>query len=215
MIEVVEVSVEPLMLELQPEREILRFIGEIAGECYGSSKDTDKCVKRALDCARKGHHSPWEHYNLTFRCIVDRGTSHALVRHRHCAFQQSSTIYQKYTDGIKIVGLPEFDPCTGKPVEQVALDMQTYETAATRYKFMIDHGIPPSRARDVLPNALATTLIITTNIPQWIYMIRRRQGPGDAVRMHVWADLMEERFVKMLPETWEAFDTWYINGRKL
>ena len=93
----VPISVEHLA-GVMPENSLLCFIGRIAGECYGSAIDENKCINRALNCIARGHHSPWEHYNVTIKCTVDRGTSHALVRHRHCAFQQSSTIYQKYDE---------------------------------------------------------------------------------------------------------------------
>ena len=99
----VDITIRPLDLKLPTERELLIHIGIIAGICYASSMDEEKCIKRAISCIRRGHHSPWEHITFTLSNIIDRGTSHALIRHRHCAFQQSSTIYQKYNE-LLIIG---------------------------------------------------------------------------------------------------------------
>lgn len=185
------------MSSIVSETDLLGFIGQIAGECYNSSMDSDKCIQRALNCIKRGHHSPWEHYNVTLRCTVDRGTSHALVRHRHCAFQQSSTIYQKF-DELEFI---ESDVCACS--SHVLCDIEN------EYKKHIKGGRKPSEARDVLPNALATNLIITTNIRQWMYMLQRRTGPGDSTKMHTWCKMTRDWFEEYYPRVTAAFDTWY------
>ena len=177
------------------EQGMLELVGQIAGECYNSDMTTEKCIQRALNCIHRGHHSPWEHVTLTLNCTVDRGVSHALVRHRHCAFQQSSTIYQK------------FDELTF--IEPNALSDALATIIEGRYQECLEDGMKPSEARDVLPNCLATNLIITTNIRQWMYMIQRRCGPGDSINMHRWADLVRKFFEQKYPRTLKAFDLWY------
>lgn len=213
-VEYVPMGIES-MLPVWTEEAMLAWVGSVAGECYGSSMDRERCINRAIQCVMRGHHSPWEHFNVSLRCVMDRGTSHALVRHRHCAFQQSSTIYQNYSrDGhIKVVALPDIDPCTGKEVQRMPeSELQTYETAAAQYMELLGTGDAPGRARDVLPNALATTLIITAGIREWMYIIQRRQGAGDAVRMHVFAWQALGWFEKNYPRTTNAFMQWYDEG---
>ena len=186
------------MSPMLPEQFALEFIGQVAGECYNSSMDSEACVKRALDCIKRGHHSPFEHFNITLKCTVDRGVSHALVRHRHCAFQQSSTIYQKFQE----IECIEYS-CTSDD------KLKAYQSAEIQYMKLLNDGCPPSSARDVLPNALATNLIITTNIRQWMYMIQRRCGPGDSDNMHVWCKMVREWFEENYPRITLAFDIWY------
>lgn len=196
------------------EDDLLEHIGKIAGECYNSSKDRDACIRRALSCIKNGHHSPWEHFNITLKCLMDRGTSHAVVRHRHCAFQQSSTIYQKYADGITCISLPDIDPCTAKPVEQItSKEIAGYDDAYLTYNYLISCKMNAARARDVLPNALATNLIITTNVREWMYIMQRRTGGGDAVRMHVFAWLLRKFFEQNYPKITEAFDNYYLEHK--
>lgn len=202
------------MLAFPEERQVLSFVGQVAGECYGSSIDNEACISRALKCVDRGHHSPFEHFNVTLRCVMDRGTSHAVVRHRHCAFQQSSTIYQNYekTGHLTVCALPDVDPYADKEVPAMSeSEIKAYELLALEYMVNVRGGFPPHRARDVLPNALATTLIITTNIREWMYIMQRRRGPGDAVRMHAFAWLVREWFKKHLPDTLVAFEQWYWN----
>ena len=195
----IPMKLEPMGLFFEYEEDLLSFIGCVAGECYNSSMDKDKCMQRALNCIKRGHHSPFEHANITLKCTVDRGVSHALVRHRHCAFQQSSTIYQKFQE-CEFIGDLETVPIYKK---------QAYCESEIAYKQALNDGYPPSSARDVLPNALATNLIITTNIRQWMYMIQRRCGPGDSDNMHEWCKMVRAWFEERYPRLTLAFDVWY------
>lgn len=191
----VPMSVKEISI-IDPELGLLRFVGEIAGECYNSSRDVDACVKRALNCIKRGHHSPFEHANITLKFVVDRGVSHALVRHRHCAFQQSSTIYQKFQE-IECIETKDEDK----------IDM--FRQAEIIYHKLLNKGEMPSEARDVLPTDLATGLIITTNIREWMYMLQRRTGHGDSEKMHIWCDMTRTWFMKHYPQITMAFDLWY------
>jgi thymidylate synthase (FAD) len=181
-----------------PETELLAFIGVCAGEAYASSKDEEACIKRALNCIKRGHHSPWEHASITLLSTVDRGTSHALVRHRHCAVTQSSTIYQKLNEVAVIED------------ENYSENMlHSFRSSEIDYLKELNSGRVPGEARDVLPIALATNVIITTNIRQWMYMLQRRNGPGDSSKMHRWNKMLREWFEKQYPRITLAFDTWY------
>lgn len=192
----VPISVEYFGLHALPsELDLLAFIGKCAGEAFNSNKDFDRCVNRALSCIRRGHHSVFEHYNITLRSTVDRGVSHALVRHRHCAVTQSSTIYQKYGEVICI--------------EDTYTSEQFLRACEIEYNRQLNNGIVPGEARDCLPTDLATSIIITTNIRQWMYMIQRRCGPGDSDKMHKWNKLIREWFEQNYPRMTAAFDAWY------
>lgn len=181
--------------DVPTEQELFAFIGKCAGEAYNSNSDRDKCIQRALNCIKRGHHSVFEHYSLTLRSTVDRGTSHALVRHRHCAVTQSSTIYQKYGEVIVIEDSPVSD--------------DFYLASEIEYKRLLNEGYAAGEARDCLPTDLATNVIITTNLRQWMYMIQRRSGPGDSEKMHKWDKMVCTWFEEHYPQLTLAFDTWY------
>lgn len=189
-------NVEYFGLHIIPtEQDLLAFIGKCAGEAYNSDIDRDKCIQRALSCIKRGHHSVFEHYSITLRSTVDRGTSHALVRHRHCAVTQSSTIYQKYGEVIVIEDSPVSD--------------NFYIASEIEYKRLLNEGWAAGEARDCLPTDLATNVIITTNLRQWMYMIQRRSGPGDSDKMHKWDKMVRTWFEEYYPQLTLAFDTWY------
>ena len=198
----IPMKIEEMGLQFLNEKDLLSYVGNIAGECYNSSRDLDKCIQRALNCIKRGHHTPFEHANITLKCTVDRGVSHALVRHRHCAFQQSSTIYQKFDECEFIVeSIDKRAPCDDK--------LSLYQQAEIQYKKLLNAGEKPASARDVLPNALATNLIISTNVRQWMYMIQRRCGPGDSDNMHEWCKMVRTWFEERYPQLLLAFDAWY------
>lgn len=158
------------------EEQAIWIVGLAAGTAFNSSKDWDKVKARVKRCIEQGHHSVLEHANLSLEIVTDRGTSHALVRHRHCAFTQSSTIYQKSKDMINIIRMPDneaFDTQNSLLYEQIQF---AYEELAKQN--------PAGVARDILPNAYATKLIMTTNLREWYFILNRRDSQkGDAPRM--------------------------------
>ena len=211
-VEFVPVSIEFVGTAVT-ESELLTHLGRCAGVAYrgkAAMLDEESATKRALDCIRMGHHSVLEHMHMSTLSIVDRGTSHALVRHRHTAFTQSSTIYQKYDKLVTCVARPNIDPVTEKEVPQLDdEDIDTIKIAAFEYIDGVSAGHAPSIERDLLPTMLATSMIITTHIGQYVYMAKRRQGAGDAVRTHVWAKMLEEKLRYHFPKTMKAFDCYY------
>lgn len=125
---------------------------------------------------------------LTFKFICDRGVSHELVRHRHLSFAQESTRYCNYTkdkfnNDITYI-IPTWledklqegqyvwwdgDWCdlnewkiqhTDDNSEECTFlyDLQNNEDY---YKTLISKGWKPQQARQVLPNALKTEVIVT------------------------------------------------------
>lgn len=218
------VAVLPMSVESvgrwMSEPDLLDFIGKCAGNAYkGQAFETigepdEANIRRALNCIRDGHHSVLEHVNMTVLAVVDRGVSHALVRHRHTAFTQSSTIFERSTSSINVIAVPTEDPyfpgsnnpaCT--PMSDSELD--SYKYAAVEYMSMLREGVPPSRARDTLPTVLATRLVMSTHIGEWVYIAKRRTGKGDTVRMHCFAHMLDKLLREHYPRIMEAFDSYY------
>lgn len=109
-------------------------------------------------------HEIEQHKHLTFRLITDRGVTHELVRHRPPSYGMESTRYVNYLAGISIC-LP-----TGfyeKP-EVVQEEYQlAFQDADNHYRRLIELGEKPQQARAVLPTALKTEIVVTTNIKEW------------------------------------------------
>lgn len=186
------------------EAELLDLCGGAAGECYKSEYSAEANKNRVLNCIHKGHTSILEHATISFIVKTDRGTSHALVRHRHCAFTQESTIYVNYGrfKKLEFIALPAVDVYKNNYAipENYNDELEEYCQAATdEYCRLLDKGIVPGIARDVLPNCLATTIHITTNLRELQSILEIRSAPADSVRMHNIIELLTAELWKKYP----------------
>lgn len=110
------------------------------------------------------------HYKRrTFKVTCNRGVSHEFVRHRVFSFAQESQRYVNYSKDkfgkeIKVI----------KPIffnNENSLNYihwkSSCEDAESRYFCLLNNGATPQEARDVLPNATATELIMTGFESDW------------------------------------------------
>lgn len=179
--EFIPVSVR--LIDTVNETEVITKLGKIAGVAYQSDK-TEYCA-RLNKCMRDGHDSVLEHENISFEIVCDRATTHALVRHRHCAFTQESTIYCNYNRFNKLQFI----------LPQEYSD-SFFQNVAELY---LKDSRPAGVKRDILPNCTKTTLIMTTNIREWRYIIGLRSDPKDSGRMHTVIQQIKEQLQGVLP----------------
>ena len=106
--------------------------------------------------------------------MCDRGVSHELVRHRVASFSQESTRYCNYAKK----GLTFIIPTNTN------YDKNFFETWKNHMKLcektyldMIEQGVPPEKARSVLPNSLKTEVIVTANLREWRHILKLRTSP--------------------------------------
>lgn len=147
---------------------ILRFIERVGRTCYKSEgKITeDSASKFVAGLIKRGHEAMIEHYSLTVRFIVDRAAANEITRHRLASFAQESTRYCKYGDNIEVI------PPVGYE-DNAAYDTGV-DVACYAYQHMIDDGITPEIARDVLPLSLKTELVMTANLREWRHFFKLR-----------------------------------------
>lgn len=137
----------------------------------------DRVVDLVLqDCAEDPPHtSVLEHLSITVRFRIDRGLTHELVRHRvGVVFTQESTRYCNYA-GRRLGGeiaCAATGPGLGEGVRTDAL-----RAAEQAYQDLVQRGVAPQLARDVLPTALMASLVMTGNLQAWRYVLRMRTGP--------------------------------------
>lgn len=115
-----------------------------------------------------------EYVTVKFDC--DRGVSHELVRHR-CAVAQSSTRYVNYSKhkfgngDIAFVYPHEYAAWDNDVKELFEKNLQECENT---YNYMTSNGMSPQQARAILPNALATEVVLTMNLAQWKHFVDLR-----------------------------------------
>lgn len=121
---------------------------------------------------------------LTVRFICDRGIANELVRHRVFSFSQESTRYVNYADGVTFV-LPEpyIHPVTFKA--NYHLWKAACANAENAYKVLLESGVAPQEARNVLPLSTKTELIMTGTYAQWKQLIKLRTAAGAHPQMRL------------------------------
>ncbi len=118
----------------------------------------------------KGDWSVVEHVSATVIARVDRGVSHEWVRHRIGSYTQESTRFVNY----KKVGEIEVIRPEGLTSEFESPWQESIAKSCWAYTVLMDRKASPQMARSVLPNALATTLVVTYNLRSWrqFFMMR-------------------------------------------
>lgn len=137
---------------------------EIAGRvCYQSEPkgDPEKFIRMII---KRGHESVLEHGSLTFKLRTNRAIANEIVRHRLASYSQESTRYVKYDDIEFIPGEKLKDP----NLENLLL------SAELAYKVLLTSDFKPEEARDILPNATATTLVMTMNFRELRHFLKLR-----------------------------------------
>lgn len=137
---------------------------EIAGRvCYQSEPkgEPEKFIRMII---KRGHESVLEHGSLTFKVRTNRAIANEIVRHRLASYSQESTRYVKYDDIEFIPGEKLWDP----NLENLLL------SAELAYKLLLTTDFKPEEARDILPNATATTLVMTMNFRELRHFLKLR-----------------------------------------
>lgn len=113
----------------------------------------------------KGDFSVIEHEKVTVEAEVDRGITHEIVRHRIGSYTQESTRFVNYGKSELRFIKP---PVSGGDAQDIyTLWQHSIDQAETAYLLMLTRGISPQIARSVLPNSLASKIIITYNLRAW------------------------------------------------
>lgn len=181
--------------------EILRFEKEVDVDiitrayCKCYKRDVPKTYEEKCNFIRKHrkHESPLEHSIITVDFTINRGISHEIVRHRHCAVTQESTRYCNYS-------ADRFD-------NQLTFikDSHAYEDkiddiweeglrrVEKEYLTRIDFGQTPEEARGCLPIDLATNIMISTNFREWRNIFKLRcDSPAHYQMREVMTPLLHE-----------------------
>ena len=146
---------------------------ESAGRtCYKSESNiTDTSAREFVNRLKtSGHHSVIEHAVATFRFVTNRGVTHELVRHRLASYSQESTRYVRYQDVEYIIPTWYSDASD----EQQRLFEDSLSYAERYYGKLLKAGWRPEQAREVLPNALKTEIIMTANLREWMHVFNLR-----------------------------------------
>ena len=176
-------------------------------ELFDEMIDAEAILDRFLDRFMKmGHGSPLEHATFTFEVSgVSRSCSHQLVRHRNTSFNQKS---QRYVDeeNFEYVMPEELSVCEdASRLFDIAM-LDANDSYISIKEALMDAGYPEKiaqeNARAVLPNACATSLVMTMSLRQIynfldIRLCNRAQDEIREVATRIY-DIMRSNFPKLM-----------------
>ena len=176
----------------------LEFAGRICYKSENPNDDFELTKKFVKGIIARGHLSVLEHEKLSVHIVCNRGVTHELVRHRIASYSQESTRYCDYSGGHVTYIIPnhllndidegEFDESNNINLLQTFVKpdaskekmfgigtwlQDKYENEKT-YKELRAAGWAPQEARDSLPIALKTEIVITANLREWRHIFNLR-----------------------------------------
>ena len=197
--------------------EIIETAGRV---CYRSEprhKMQEQFIKKIV---RSGHESVIEHVSVTAKIVCDRGVSHELVRHRLASYSQESTRYanyakEKFGREITVVRPPFWQKGAGKFGEK-SKEMFRWEQAMLAaehsYVTLLDWGAKPEEARSVLPNSLATTIVISANVREWRHIFKLRLSSRAHPQIRQVMTLGFSQMVALYPALFDDLPHPNLNG---
>ena len=112
----------------------------------------------------------------TVKFICDRGVSHEFVRHRVFSFAQESTRYCNYSKDKFNNECIFIQPLWLDDIETNLDFKDSLEHSEAAYFALIKRGWKPQQARNVLPNALKTELVMTGFASDWEHFFKLRDA---------------------------------------
>lgn len=159
----------------------------------GSANDKEKMLKLISRVISSGHYSTIEHIQISFAISnISRACSHQLVRHRHASFSQKSQRYVK-EKGLFDYIIPdsiEKNPDLKSKFEKFMVDTSNF------YMELTNEGIPAEDARSILPNAAATSMVVSMNLRELIHIANLRLCTRAQTEIRILVKRMCEELLK-------------------
>lgn len=162
-----------------------------------SDQDANDFLRMVIDY---GHLSVTEHASFTFSIEgISRACSHELVRHRLASYTQQSQRYVKFSaSDLKYV--------TPKTVEESEFKSEYHQMMIKISEFYtkLCGKVPVEDARYILPNAVATNLVVTMNARELNHFFNLRLCNRAQWEIRCLAAKMLEEVKKVAPVLFES-----------
>lgn len=182
-----------------------------------SEEEVEVWIRETL---RRGHLSPWEHSAYTFEVTCSRVCSHQLVRHRIASYTQLSQRYNERLleprepkhwleiserlssrdkEALREVGRAFY---LGDPdwPEDLRIRMASeYARSVAKYWELRERGLSREDARYVLPQAVATKVIVTMNAREALHFLGLRMCTHAQVEIRIVAWKLRNELLKIHP----------------
>lgn len=198
------------------EKEGERYFGRKATDGQGGT-DADRLFRQIVSSK---HTSTLEHLSFTFAIEgISRSCLAQLTRHRiGFSYSVQSQRYVRFGSDDKIGGFDYVVPSSvdddkicvnGDDHDLTANDIfvEFMKEAQETYDLLRKAGVPPEDARMVLPNAVATNLVMTANLRALLdFYSKRREGRGAQAEIAELAEKLRKAVVAVEPWTEPFFE---------
>jgi thymidylate synthase (FAD) len=150
--------------------DIIGSIARSARTCYQSQDKSspENDIKLVKNLITRGHEAMLEFADMTVKFQnCSRGMTHEMVRHRLCSFAQESTRYVDESD-FEMVVPPHRDEDKALCWNEKDISCSEWLLYNERmYKKLREDGWKPEDARQILPNALKSEIVVKANMREW------------------------------------------------
>lgn len=190
---------------------------EFAGRnCYASQDriTDDSCFKFVKNLIDRGHEAPLEFAGLTFDLTTSRAVLAEITRHRLASFCVESQRYiqEAKTGDITFIA-PEWYTTEGDGSIDHNASAEWYlamQAAENSYKKLIELGMKPEQAREVLPNSTACRIMIKANVREWRHIFELRCSKAAYPQMRSLAIQMLKLAADAVPVAFDDLDHQYV-----
>lgn len=196
-------------VQIQPGRGITEgFLGDIEGSVVITTNYRVLVENGWLDdlkylCEPTEYHEK----RITVKFTMDRIGSQSFCRHRVFSFAQESTRYCNYSKNKFNNEVTFIQPSWCENIEESKWDVRNITPemivhdslirAERNYNLLIKEGWKPQQARQVLPNALKTELVMTGFVSDWKHFFELRDDKDHAhPDAYTLAHPLHEEFIK-------------------
>lgn len=146
----------------------------------------------------RGHETPLEFVDFTFRLLTTRDVSHQLVRHRLASYQQESQRHVSYSDCLEVIA-----PVNITDPKMEAVWLGAMSDAQKTYAALIEMGAKKEDARTVLPGATATRLFARMNLRELRHFLKLR------LSLQAWSEMrrLATEMARCLFDVYNCADT--------
>lgn len=205
-------------LDISHQERLAEYVELCGRQCYQSTHKIEpgSSIKFIKNLISSGHHSVLEHANISAKIVTNRGVTHELVRHRLAAISQESTRYCNYSGDrfgnelsfIIPVWISDEEVSRHFPDEQyddgymnnpVYVWVNQIQSCEDEYLRLLQLGWTPEKAREILPNSLKTTIVMTMNLRMWRHVMAQRLDKKCHPEMRHTMSLIGREFLDKLP----------------
>jgi len=219
--ETVELFFNGESLDDYSEVRIGQFLETCGRICYRTEdKITHDSYKSFMNTIiNSGHESVIEHATISAKITTNRAVLNELIRHRiGAAYSQESTRYCNYSGDKFGNELTFIIPIwvTDEDVNSFCIEdsfrsdckvhgnpayiwWRTMYDAERNYLTSLEWGWRPEQARELLPNSLSSTIMVTYNLRQWRHVLKQRLDKRCHPQMRYLMVLIGRQLLNSLP----------------